>query len=98
MLYLFQILIIFGVLAANIHWELTPNPIIPAVAGVALAYVLTCAVTGNLIWPPAPLFGRRRVPQEGKTGSSGPGRIGVPGETSEALEQWPRPWIGYDPR
>jgi len=40
--FLFQILIVFSVIASNIYW---PNPYIPAGAGLLLAWVLTWLVT-----------------------------------------------------
>jgi ABC-type transport system involved in cytochrome c biogenesis permease subunit len=38
--YLFQSLIIFAVVASNIHWQWTPNGYLAAGLGIALAYVL----------------------------------------------------------
>jgi hypothetical protein len=43
--FLFQILIAFSVIASNIYWHWTPNPYIPAGAGLLLAWVLTWPVT-----------------------------------------------------
>jgi len=40
--FLFQILIVFSVIASNIYW---PNPYIPAGAGLLLAWVLAWLVT-----------------------------------------------------
>lgn len=39
--YIAQSLIIFAVVAANIHWKLTPNPVVPAIIGIAIAWALT---------------------------------------------------------
>jgi hypothetical protein len=39
--YLFQSLVIFAVVASNIHWQWTPNGYLAAGLGIALAYVLT---------------------------------------------------------
>jgi hypothetical protein len=41
MWFLFQGLIIFAVVGSNIHWQWTPNPYIPAGAGILLAYFVT---------------------------------------------------------
>ena len=39
MLFLFQSLIIFAVVASNMHWQWTPNGYLPSLVGVGLAYV-----------------------------------------------------------
>ena len=36
-----QVLIVFAVVASNIHWQWTPNGYLAAGVGIALAYVLT---------------------------------------------------------
>ena len=41
MLKLLQTLIVFGVLCANIYWELTPNGLLAAILGILTAYILT---------------------------------------------------------
>jgi hypothetical protein len=41
MWFLFQILIVFAVIASNVRWHWTANPYIPAGAGLLLAWVLT---------------------------------------------------------
>ena len=41
MAYLFQSLVIFAVVASNIHWQWTPNGYLAAGLGIALAYALT---------------------------------------------------------
>lgn len=41
MAYLFQSLVIFTVVASNIHWQWTPNGYLAAGLGLALAYALT---------------------------------------------------------
>jgi len=41
MWFIFQGLIMFAVMATNIHWQWTPNPWIPALLGYGLAYGLT---------------------------------------------------------
>ena len=55
MWFLFQGLIIFAVVGSNIHWQWTPNPYIPAGAGILLAYFVT--LVGHKIvgrdWPRA---------------------------------------------
>jgi len=38
---IFQSGIMFAVIASNIHWKWTPNPYIPALAGIGCAFVLT---------------------------------------------------------
>jgi hypothetical protein len=43
--FLFQILIVFSVIASNVYWHWTPNPYVPAGAGLLLAWVLTWLVT-----------------------------------------------------
>ena len=89
MIYVVQLLIIYAVIAANIHWQATPNPLIPSAAGVGLAYVLT-------VWLPS-LFSRRSVPLQDQPGGDGASLRGVSWEPGEALEQRPRRWIGNDP-
>jgi hypothetical protein len=44
MWYIFQGLIIFAVVASNIHWQWTPNPYAAGVCGYLAAYLLTAAV------------------------------------------------------
>jgi hypothetical protein len=44
MWYLLQSLIIFVVMASNIHWQWTPNGYIPALLGIELAYLATLLV------------------------------------------------------
>jgi len=39
--YLIQCLIIFAVCASNIHYQWTPNPLLPGVIGVGCAYLVT---------------------------------------------------------
>ena len=41
MWFVFQGLVIFAVVASNIHWQWTPNGYLPSVLGVALAFVLS---------------------------------------------------------
>ena len=41
MWFIFQGLVIFAVVASNIHWQWTPNGYLPSVLGVALAFVLS---------------------------------------------------------
>lgn len=38
---LFQLLIVAGVAASNIHWQWTPNLYLPALIGIAAAYLAT---------------------------------------------------------
>ena len=40
-MYLLQGLIVFAVVASNIHWQWTPNPYIPPLFGFILAYGVT---------------------------------------------------------
>ena len=44
MWYLLQSLIIFVVMASNIHWQRTPDGYIPALLGIGLAYLATLLV------------------------------------------------------
>src|SRR5262245_8391852 len=46
----FQGLIIFGVVASNIHWQWTPNAYIPGLLGAGLAFGLTAAITQIRDW------------------------------------------------
>jgi hypothetical protein len=39
-MYLLQCLIIFAVVASNIHWQWTPNPYLAAGLGALLAYAV----------------------------------------------------------
>jgi hypothetical protein len=41
----FQSLIIFAVMASNIHWQWTPNPYLAGLLGVGAAYGLTAVIT-----------------------------------------------------
>jgi hypothetical protein len=41
---LFQSLIIFAVVASNIHWQWTPNKILPGLLGVGLALLMTAGL------------------------------------------------------
>jgi len=43
-MYLLQALIIFAVVATNIHWAWTPNGYLPAGIGVLLAWIVTVAI------------------------------------------------------
>jgi hypothetical protein len=43
-MYLLQALIIFAVIASNIHWQWTPNGYLPAGIGVLLAWIVTWLV------------------------------------------------------
>jgi hypothetical protein len=45
MWFLLQSLIIFAVMASNIHWQWTPNGYIPALLGGGLAYGATQLLT-----------------------------------------------------
>jgi ABC-type transport system involved in cytochrome c biogenesis permease subunit len=45
MWFLFQALIIFAVVASNIHWQWTPNGYLAGLIGVVLAYGLTAALS-----------------------------------------------------
>jgi uncharacterized membrane protein YgaE (UPF0421/DUF939 family) len=44
MWWIFQGLIIFAVVASNIHWQWTPNPVLPALLGIGAAFMLTLLV------------------------------------------------------
>jgi hypothetical protein len=48
MWFLFQGLIIFAVMASNIHWHRTPNGYVPALLGIGLAYGLTLLLSACL--------------------------------------------------
>ena len=41
MWFVLQSLIIFAVIASNIHWHWTPNGYLPAILGAGLAWLLT---------------------------------------------------------
>ena len=41
MWHLLQSLLIFAVVASNIHWQWTPNKYLPALLGIGLAYFAT---------------------------------------------------------
>jgi hypothetical protein len=41
MWFVIQGMVIFAVMASNIHWQWTPNGLIPALLGAGLAYGLT---------------------------------------------------------
>lgn len=46
MWHVFQALIVFAVVASNIHWEWTPNKTLAAFLGIALAFVVTALICG----------------------------------------------------
>ena len=46
MWFLFQSLIIFAVVASNIHWQWTPNGYLASLIGVGLVYGLTAGLSG----------------------------------------------------
>ena len=46
MWFLFQSLIIFAVVASNIHWQWTPNGYLAGSIGVGLAYALSLGLGG----------------------------------------------------
>jgi hypothetical protein len=48
MWFLFQSLIIFAVVASNIHWQWTPNGYLASLIGVGLAYGLSAGLSGAL--------------------------------------------------
>ena len=50
MWFLFQSLIIFAVVASNIHWHWTPNGYLAGFIGVGLAYGLTRALYAAYLW------------------------------------------------
>lgn len=41
MWHIFQMLVVFGVVSANIYWKITPNPYLAAIIGGVVAYGLT---------------------------------------------------------
>ena len=43
---LIQSLVIFAVVASNIHWGWTPNKLVPAALGIGLAFLLTACWNG----------------------------------------------------
>jgi uncharacterized membrane protein YgaE (UPF0421/DUF939 family) len=45
MWHVFQGLIIFAVVASNIHWQWTPNGMLAALLGVGLAFLLTVSLS-----------------------------------------------------
>jgi hypothetical protein len=48
MWYLLQSLIIFAVVASNIHWQWTPNGYLAGLIGIVLAYGLTLLLNACL--------------------------------------------------
>jgi hypothetical protein len=54
---LLQSLVIFAVVASNIHWHWTPNGYLAGILGWIAALLLTVAVNGL-----ADILGRRRLP------------------------------------
>jgi hypothetical protein len=46
--YLLQSLMIFAVMASNIHWHWTPNGYLAAAIGIGLAYELTLLLSACL--------------------------------------------------
>lgn len=105
MIYVVQLLIIYAVIAANIHWQATPNPLIPGAAGVGLAYLLTVSLPRWLGVLRAhgdakrlAAFRRRCIALQDEAGGDGPGLAGITGQPGEALEQWPRPRVGNNTR
>jgi hypothetical protein len=42
--YVFQGLIVFAVMASNIHWQWTPNGYLASAAGIGTAYVITAGL------------------------------------------------------
>jgi hypothetical protein len=59
--YVFQGLIMFGVISSNIHWHWTHNPYLAAICGWLLTYLATCALLG---W-------RQREPQKPQAPAAG---------------------------
>lgn len=47
----FQAIMVFGVVASNIHWEWTPNPYLAALIGVGAAFVATVLLTEISLLP-----------------------------------------------
>ena len=50
MWFLFQGLIVFAVMASNIHWQWTPNGYLASLIGVGLALAATAGVNQLLLW------------------------------------------------
>jgi len=91
--YVFQGLVMFAVIMANHHWQLTPNGYLAALIGYGVAYGATWLIT-LLFFRPA----RRLVGLQDDADCRGGSSIGAPGKFSQPLQQWPRPRIGQDAR
>jgi hypothetical protein len=50
MWFLFQSLIVFAVMASNIHWQWTPNGYLASLIGIGLALAATAGVNQLLLW------------------------------------------------
>lgn len=105
--YVFQGLVMFAVIASNIHWQWTPNGLLAGIIGYGVAFVLTCLFTGtisrknmNTKWL---IFARRGhtkglVGLKDDTSRGSPGLLGTTREISEPPQQWSRPRISQDVR
>jgi hypothetical protein len=50
-MYLLQSLIVFAVVASNIHWQWTPNGYVASTMGIGLAYAVTFIACELRTWP-----------------------------------------------
>jgi hypothetical protein len=50
MWFIFQSSIIFAVMAANIHWKLTPNPYVAGLLATGAAFFATHFLNELLLW------------------------------------------------
>jgi hypothetical protein len=50
MWFLLQSLIVFAVVASNIHWQWTPNGYLASLIGVGAAFFVTMGVNQLLLW------------------------------------------------
>lgn len=96
--YVFQGLVMFAVIASNIHWQWTPNGLLAGIIGYGVAFVATW-ITGKV----ASLFlwfrrrsAERLVGLQDDPSSRSPGLTRLSGEISQPLQQWPRPRISKD--
>lgn len=90
---LFQSLVAFAVVAANIHYEFTPNGYLAGLIAMAASYLATVFASWFLL-----RLRRSRVRPRNDSGGGKMGLIAVARGARYSLEQPRRTRIGYDPR
>ena len=66
--FLFQGLIVFAVICANIYWEFTPNPYIPIGFGVGLGFILSAGLSWLIdAWRIGGIPKRAKRPRDART-------------------------------